>query len=106
MHSAAYLRTIDDTAGHAVALVRNHGHQDQRREEVHNLVGRMRNDILFRHGFEAVGERLEEAVGSDAVGAVAVLDAANALAFKNRDDGEDAGENRQNQDHGQQRRPT
>ena len=40
------------------------------------------NDVFLGQRFQAVGEGLQEAEGADAVGSVAVLDAAQSLALK------------------------
>jgi len=89
-----------------------HGNEHHhRREKMDDLVRRPRHDVLLGQRFDAVGDELAEAAqadfrerNADAVGAVAVLDAADAFALENCDDGEDAGENRQDQRDGQQRR--
>ncbi len=60
--------------------------QQHRREEVHDRIGAERNDVFLGQRLDAVGDGLKEAVGADAIGAVAVLHAAQALALKqNRD---------------------
>ena len=61
------------------------------REKMHDLVGRAGNDVFLGQRLHAVGDGLQDAEGADAVGAVAVLDAAQAFAFKHGGDGEESG---------------
>ena len=52
------------------------------------MVRAERDDIFFGQRLDAVGDRLEEAGGADAVRAVAVLHAAQAFALEDGRDGE------------------
>ena len=46
-----------------------------------HLVGAVGDDVLLDEHLDAVGDRLEEAEGADAVRTVTVLDAGEDLAF-------------------------
>ena len=74
---------------HRVGEQHGNEHHD-RREKVDDFVRRARHDVFLREHFHAVGNELAEAGeadfrerNADAVGAVAVLDAADAFALKN-----------------------
>ena len=89
--------------------------QDDRRQKMHRLVRRMRHDVFLGQRFQAVGNELAEAAqtdlrqwNADAIGAVAVLDAAEALALNDRDEGEQRGKQQRderNRNQGGHKRP-
>ena len=67
-----------------------------------DFVRRARHDVFLGEHFHAVGNKLAEAGetdfgerNADAVGAVAVLDTADAFALENGGDGKHAGKHRQ-----------
>ncbi len=49
---------------------------------MHRGIGAQRNDVFLGERLDAVGDGLEEAKGPDAIGADAILDAAQPLALK------------------------
>ncbi len=60
---------------------------------MHHVVGGKGNNVLLNNHFDAVGQRLEQAEGADAIGAEAVLHAAEDFAFADGGDGEAGAEN-------------
>ena len=56
------------------------------------------NDVFLGEGLDAVGDGLEEAEGAGAVGAEAVLNAAEALALEDSGEGEESREGREDRD--------
>src|SRR5713226_9252601 len=47
------------------------------------LVRRSRDNILFCESFQAVSQGLKDAVGPNAIGSIAILNATEAFAFEN-----------------------
>ena len=60
------------------------------------------DDVFLGQRLDAVGDRLQEAEGADAVGAEAVLDAAEAFALEDGGEGEERGKDDEDGDDGEQ----
>ena len=95
---------IDDERRH-VAPVRDDakgedgraGNQD-RREEVHDLVGPRRHDVLLDQHLDPVGHRLEEPERTDPIWPVAVLDAGENFSLKQRHESEEGEKDNEQRD--------
>ena len=64
--------------------------EDDRRQVVDRCVGRRRHDVFLHHQLHRVGDRLEQAVRADAVRTDARLHPRGELALEQRDVGDDA----------------
>ena len=78
--------------------------QDDRRQKMHHLVRRIRHHILLGQRFQTIRYELAETAqaylrqrNADAIGAVAVLDAADDLALNDRDETEQRGEHQRDE---------
>ena len=60
-----------------------------RREEVHHLVGARRHDVFLDQHLDPVGHRLKQAERTDAIGPEPVLDAGENFSLQHRDEGEE-----------------
>ena len=58
---------------------------------MHDCIGAEGNNVFLGERLDAVGDRLKKAVGAHAIGAEAVLDAAQALALEDCGEREEAG---------------
>src|SRR6202040_1774709 len=76
-------------------------YDEDRREEVDDVIGRERDDVFLGEGLDAVGDGLKEAGGAGAIRAVAVLDTAEAFALEDGGDGEEEREGDEDGDDGE-----
>ncbi len=78
--------------------------QDQRGQKMNRVVSRSGNNVFLGQRLHGIRQGLQDAVKSHPVGAVAVLNSAQALAFQNRGQRKQDGEDEQDGNNGQQNR--
>ncbi len=72
--------------GNTAKPMNDRNHQQHRREKMHRRVGAQGNNVFLGERLDAVGNRLQNAEGTDAIGAQPILHAAQSLALQQHGD--------------------